>query len=637
MYNIFVKPSNSIIGDVNEAYNYEYLLSTLPNDEKYESYYIISPQTYFKDADGLYAMSEASKNITDDILEQIKDGKCLVVVDFSYEANGLYNTINALSTPSHTLDAYTPLCEYANTHNISKYIKFLSMTQDADAFVRNNFSMAGVNERTVQILNCPSIQMRYKQFSYDDYSELLNVPGPEANAVWLNRRIREHRVGLIAKCVDNNIDFDKLEFSFIGSKFEKYERIDHDIDVQSIIDNGYVNDNNAERVLDQFGKIVGLDTTKNTIDMDQWLATSDIGRIIEMHKIRSNSAYEIVSEFTFNDSGVHFSEKFTLPILSKKPFVISGDRGIIKELQNLGFKTFNNFWPEDYDDVYEYNNVGESRTEALADTIQYIENNFHTSANYTRDQYGNVVYSDEIAAIVEHNYNHFKEVHCPKLLRNWQDVLSKNPKASPLKGLHPVEATYLVTKDETWEDAVWYHHDTNHIFVPIWRNGNTFFHKICAEELGYRLVKKYDLKDYHTIPAYAFLRLPEKRITGQLWRAFKNSNITPTILQNTSDWATLDMHLIPQCEFLKDFNLVCSINIDTNEVNNKPNTAIDNTIALIIDKVRWNAINIRHELNSSSQDPEFVDYIRDMIEQPWFETKYKEYYNDDFDLIKEIK
>jgi hypothetical protein len=240
--------------------------------------------------------------------------------------------------------------------------------------------------------------------------------------------------------------------------------------------------------------------------------------------------------------------------------------------------------------------------------------------------------------IVEHNYNHFLKVYCPKLFNNWQNVFAKDKDVMPLSGLHPKEAEYLVTRDDTWEDAVWYHNNTNHIFVPIWRNGNTFFHKNCAEKYDYRLVKKKDLKDWRTIPAYAFLRLPEKRITGQLWRAFKNSNVTPTMLQNTEDWSTLDMHLIAQSEFLKDFNLVCTINLDTatlhcNSYKSKF-SSVDNDISLIINKVYNHTISDKVELNSSAQDPEFINYIRDTTEQQWFKTKHKEYYKDDFYLTE---
>ena len=634
MYNITLKKlSNRILNDNIDTHRYEYILSSIPDDSKYEYYYIVSPESFFADANDLKAMVNIESHIPTSILNKIKQQKCLLIIDFSYEANGLCSDIilaEENGNNSHTIDMYGPVSEYIKKHGIGDNVKFVSMMEDANRFA--NY---------VKLYSCPSVPMRYNQFRYDDYEHLLNVVGPNKNAIWLNRRIRDHRVNLIAKCVDKKINFDDFNFSFIGSKFEQYQSLDADSDKKSILLCNHVGDSNANEVLKHFGKIVGLDTNKSTKEMDQWLATSDIGRVIEMLKIRSNSAYEIVSEFTHNDIGVHFSEKFTLPILSKKPFLISGDRYIIKELQKLGFKTFNDFWPEDYDNHTEHHNDTQikTRTESLADTIEFIENNFHTTENYTRDIYGNVIYCDKMQEIVEHNYNHFLKVYCPKLFNNWQNVFAKDKDVMPLSGLHPKEAEYLVTRDDTWEDAVWYHNNTNHIFVPIWRNGNTFFHKNCAEKYDYRLVKKKDLKDWRTIPAYAFLRLPEKRITGQLWRAFKNSNVTPTILQNTEDWSTLDMHLITQSEFLKDFNLVCTINLDTSTLHcnsyKSKFSSVDNDISLIINKVYNHTISDKVELNSSAQDPEFINYIRDTTEQQWFKTKHKEYYKDDFYLTEE--
>lgn len=44
-----------------------------------------------------------------------------------------------------------------------------------------------------------------------------------------------------------------------------------------------------------------------------------------------------------------FSEKTIRPILYMNPFVINGDVGTLAHLQDLGFKTFGDFWDESYD------------------------------------------------------------------------------------------------------------------------------------------------------------------------------------------------------------------------------------------------------------------------------------------------
>ena len=96
MYNIIVKKlSNRILNDNIDTYRYEYILSSIPDDSKYEYYYIISPESFFSDANGLKAMVNIESHIPTNILDKIKQRKCLLIIDFSYEANGLYSDILA--------------------------------------------------------------------------------------------------------------------------------------------------------------------------------------------------------------------------------------------------------------------------------------------------------------------------------------------------------------------------------------------------------------------------------------------------------------------------------------------------------------------------------------------------------------
>ena len=257
MYNLVVNDlSNRILNDDISTHTYEWILASIPDDSKYEHYYIISPESFFHHANDLIAMSDIASYIPLHVLDKIKKNKCLLIIDFSYEANGLCSDMiltEEHGNNSHTINAYGPLCEYAKKHNIANNIKFVSMMEDANLFAD-----------TIKIYSCTSIPMRYRQFRYDDYKDLLNVPGPSKNALWLNRRIRNHRVNLIARCVDRDINFDNLNFSFIGSKFETHEIMDDDHDKKSIRLCDAVTDTNSDEVLKHFGKIVGLDTTNKS-------------------------------------------------------------------------------------------------------------------------------------------------------------------------------------------------------------------------------------------------------------------------------------------------------------------------------------------------------------------------------------
>lgn len=628
MYNIRLKHPTGRIQNPEDFVDpavYEYIISTLHSDSLSESYYIISPDRFFKDAgDHLAQMAKIDEYMPDNVLQKIKDGKCKLIIDLSYEANGLgSDKVQELENGknSHIVDMYSKFNKFCLENDIVHKTKFITMMENPMSYIDKYFA-----DTSLHVWSAPSIPMRYKQFNYDDYKHLLNVPGEEKNALWLNRRLRNHRINLIAAATDLDIDFEKFHFSFIGSKFEAYEEMDKERDYKIIKGAPLVNDENYDKVISHFGKMVGLDTTdKTSRDMDQWLGTSDIGRVIEMLKIRSNSAYEIVSEFTHNDIGVHFSEKFTLPILSKKPFLISGDKGILRRLQNLGFKTFDKFWPEHYDRIDNNDDRSNERSRCLAWTIRMIEDTFHNDVNYTRDEYGNVIYCDEMQEILEHNYKHYHEVYYPKLLSQWQEVFSGKVDFTPLIGKHPVQVEKEVSDNSIWEDTVWYNQERNHFFIPIWRNGNTFFMSRVAEKQGYRLVKNTDIENYKDVPAIAYIRNPYKRIAGQCWRAYENNGITEDILKKSDDWASLDMHFIPQVDFLKDYNVVAYIDLDNprcrymeEDIDQELINSINNLSSVLEDK------NQRNELDRNF-DSKFIG-------SKWFQDKYKKLYKEDFKL-----
>jgi hypothetical protein len=59
---------------------------------------------------------------------------------------------------------------------------------------------------------------------------------------------------------------------------------------------------------------------------------------------------EIVSESYYNGNTFFITEKTCRPILCKTPFVIQGPTGFLKNLRALGFRTFDRWWDEGYDE-----------------------------------------------------------------------------------------------------------------------------------------------------------------------------------------------------------------------------------------------------------------------------------------------
>lgn len=76
---------------------------------------------------------------------------------------------------------------------------------------------------------------------------------------------------------------------------------------------------------------------------------------------------DIVNETFFTGHTFFPTEKTTRPLLSMNPFVVHGPIHYLKRLRYLGFKTFSNFWNEDYDNLQGY-----ARCKSIYKVIDYI-------------------------------------------------------------------------------------------------------------------------------------------------------------------------------------------------------------------------------------------------------------------------
>lgn len=169
---------------------------------------------------------------------------------------------------------------------------------------------------------------------------------------------------------------------------------------------------------------------------------------------------------------------------------------------------------------------------------------------------------------------------------------------------------------DIWHDRVWVNHNEKIFFVPIWRNGSTEF-MYLAEKFGYTLDLNINIKDY---VGYTFLRHPEKRISGQLWRARKNTNTNiENIMISLKDNKLIDDHLRTQFSFLEDYNIQYYIDLDNMSLTG--HTHIDK----IID-------HMKQIDNPRSSKDEIEELLNDKY------TKIIEnYYREDYDLYRNNK
>lgn len=98
-------------------------------------------------------------------------------------------------------------------------------------------------------------------------------------------------------------------------------------------------------------------TSKLPIELD----TKNINENTNLTRFRTNNTFKkhlflnscinIVTETTFEQNELFISEKIIKPIIGYQPFIVIGPYQYLKELKNLGFKSFSNFWDESYDEI----------------------------------------------------------------------------------------------------------------------------------------------------------------------------------------------------------------------------------------------------------------------------------------------
>jgi len=436
-----VKNLNKTITILSESPDYKYetysniILNINPN-KRYDHYYIINTDMTFYDKNNNYYSdyNDGEINYTDKIsividrvladdtiMSRIKSGKAMLLFDFSVEDC-------PISIDDSTI--YGKINKYFSKINTHNNVIYWTMNES----VYDKIDKEDCNVR----IECVSLStLRYVRFNYNDYKKLIYSNKNELerkSALYLNRRPRGHRILLLAECIRRGIDIDSMYASFIGNSLSDYDKKKDAEDIKTTLDNYYANGNAYsthigngispylfERINPHLGKYIEIRRSENSgkIRLGDKVDGDVITRVTDMLPHRLKSKFEIITEYTYTDTDISISEKLSLAMLSKIPFVVLGDRHYLQHLKKLGFKTFDLFWSEEYDNKNKHD-----RLSALASTINDIVNFF----DFDTDEYNNTIYSKEMNEILEHNYIHYKDVYAPSIIDRVFETVSTNEK-----------------------------------------------------------------------------------------------------------------------------------------------------------------------------------------------------------------
>jgi len=127
---------------------------------------------------------------------------------------------------------------------------------------------------------------------------------------------------------------------------------------------------------------------------------------IDMWELANRSLLNVVTETVYSGRRQHLTEKTFRPIVMQQPFVLVSCQGSLEYLRRYGFKTFGEFWNEDYDDKDDDLRI--SRVGKLLADLESLS--AREKAQLQR----------HLATVVEHNFRWFYSREFESLL--WQEL-----------------------------------------------------------------------------------------------------------------------------------------------------------------------------------------------------------------------
>lgn len=251
-------------------------------------------------------------------------------------------------------DQYTDWANDKNIKNRLNIIPFSVFEEDVHTMVEQNDIKISFKE-----------QLKYKKENLEKIK----------NYNCLQKRLRSHRIWFYKYLYDSNVLKDGMvsmnQFSSRQTSFESR----------------YLDENETQK-LNSILPLMVYGKPNNELDDNFY-----IRRIIK--EVYLDTWVSVVSEASFADSDqtIFLSEKIFKPITCFHPFIVVGNKGSLEKIREMGYKTFDGFIDESYDNKSTFD-----RFESIIQSIKKIE--------AIDDKYS---WYKSMEDILIHNYNTLKK------------------------------------------------------------------------------------------------------------------------------------------------------------------------------------------------------------------------------------
>jgi hypothetical protein len=132
--------------------------------------------------------------------------------------------------------------------------------------------------------------------------------------------------------------------------------------------------------------------------------------------LNQRALWHVVSETVFYYDKLHLTEKIFKPIVSKRPFILVAAPGNLAYLKSYGFKTFDRWIDESYDDEQD-----------PAKRLEMIANEVEKLCKLSMGQLKNM--HMEMQEILNYNFDHlygnFREIIVNELVDNFEGAIAQ--------------------------------------------------------------------------------------------------------------------------------------------------------------------------------------------------------------------
>lgn len=313
-------------------------------------------------------------DLPDKVKKQIESGKCKFVIFYVTEPWFMFeHCYTWLSNFSIANNLSSDNFIFVSSNLISPEIKKRYVL---DGTIKDNFTIIEFNYFFHRLW---FFQMRFHQTNSNEiYDEsfnknLFNLRNTvkEKHFLCFNRRPHDHRIAIFAELMTN----EKLKNKSIVT-----------LGKENMI-GGSIFKNGIRRFINQDYKH-GHERLYNFIDThdarkDYLYDTDDMegehSTIINLDA-HYKTFLNIVTETITAEDVLFLSEKIIKPIFALQPFIIIGNRNSLSKLKEFGFKTFDRWWDESYDQEMHQNRF-EKIVDLLEDISTWDEDRIRTTLN----------------------------------------------------------------------------------------------------------------------------------------------------------------------------------------------------------------------------------------------------------------